>query len=256
MKTINKDALKAQLLAAGMSEEQASGAIAASEQDANPVTDPKILAQLDEIQSTLSKGIKKGDLKIEHEDDDDGEEYEIEAEDDDAAEAEMEARAAAKGMSKAIQTGNYEGLLSDLLKTNAQLHKAIRTERRIFLAKVEKAMSNAGGAEIASLKSTIEAQGNILAEIKKGLAIPEAPRGLTSANPSPLRHPADPNPNANAQGWSHEKLVKAIKAKMEAWGSDKRDRAHEAINLLRVGSDGVTPEGVAQGLGLKLSDAE
>jgi len=246
MKTINKDALKAQLLAAGMSEEQASGAIAASEQDANPVTDPKILAQLDEIQSTLSKGIKKGDLKIEHEDDD-GEEYEIEAEDDDAAEAEMEARSAAKGMSKAIQTGNYEGLLSDLLKTNAQLHKAIRTERRIFLAKVEKAMSNAGGAEIASLKSTIEAQGNILAEIKKGLAIPEAPRG---------RHPADPNPNANAQGWSHEKLVKAIKAKMEAWGSDKRDRAHEAINLLRVGSDGVTPEGVAQGLGLKLSDAE
>lgn len=245
MKTINKDALKAQLLAAGMSEEQANAMLAASEQDATP--DPA-LSQIQETLIALEKGIKKGDLKIEHEDDD-GDEYEIEAEDDDEAESEMNARSAAKGMAKGILLNNVEGIISTLLKTNAQLHKALKTERAIFLAKVEKAIKGAGGEEIASLKATLEAQGNTLAEIKKGLAMPEAPRGLTAS--APVRHPAEPAPAADV--WTDNKLAKAIMNKMGGWTQSKREKAREALLLTTVG--GVSLDKIAADFGLTLADA-
>lgn len=253
MKTINKEALRAQLLAAGMAEEQINATLTASEQDTEPTSDPKVLAELDEIKTALAKGIKKGDLKIEHEDDDDGEEYEIEAEDDDEAEAEMDARAAARGMSKAIQVGNYEGLLSALLKSNAKLVKSLRQERKIFLAKVEKALQGAGSEEIASLKTALEAQGNTLAEIKKGLMVPEAPRGRTGA--APVHHPAEQPAKTTESAWDHTKLKKAIMANMGRWNSDKRDQALNAINMARVDAS-ISAASIAAELDLKLSDIQ
>lgn len=250
MKQINKDALRAQLLAAGMTEEQISATLTASEQDAAPITDPKVLAEIEKVRMTLEKGIKKGDLKIEHEDDDEGDDYEIEAEDDDEAEDEMNARAAAKGMSKAIQTGNVEGIFSELLKTNARLVKSLRQERRIFLAKVEKALAGTSGEQIANIKATLEAQGATLAEIKKGLATPEAPRGRTGA--TPIHHPAEQPVKPDA-GWTPEKINKAIMHNAGGWSDATRSRAKHNLALMTVGQ--LSPDKVAEDLKLSINDA-